>query len=66
MQQSQNADFGFRYALSIAEACHRSGIGRTSLYHAIKRQELKTLKVGTRRLIPAAELERWLASHEVR
>ncbi len=52
------------YTISISEACARSGLGRTSIYLAIKTGGLKTLKIGTRRLIRTAELERWLAGHE--
>ncbi len=52
------------YALSIQEACRFSGLGRTRLYAAISSGELKTLKVGTRRLVPVAALEAWLASFE--
>ena len=52
------------YTISISEACIRSGLGRTSIYLAIKAGGLKTLKIGTRRLIRTAELERWLSGHE--
>lgn len=52
------------YALSIVEACQFSGIGRTRLYAAISAGELKTLKIGARRLVPVAELKRWLKSFE--
>ena len=42
--------------LSIAQASQRLGIGRTAVYDAIGRGELRSLKVGRRRLIPADAL----------
>ena len=47
--------------LSIATAAKRLGIGRTALYDAIGRGELRSLRIGRRRLVPAdalAELTR--------
>ena len=49
-------------AYGISEACKVSSIGRTTLYTAIKRGDLKTRKVGRRTLITAAELLAWLNS----
>lgn len=49
-------------AYSISEACVVSSIGRTTLYAAIKRGDLKTRKVGRRTLITAHELVSWLNS----
>ena len=46
---------------SIDEACHAGGIGRSTLCEAISAGELETLKIGKRRLVPVAALERWLA-----
>ena len=48
-------------AWQIAPACHRAGIGRTSMYQLIKKGEIKTIKVGRRTLIPECELQTWLA-----
>lgn len=46
-----------RLAYSIAEAAEATGIGRTSLYMLIRTNQLKSVTVGRRRLIPAAELQ---------
>ena len=40
----------------IPEACSRLGIGRSSLYALIKSGEIRTIKIGSRTLIPEAEL----------
>jgi excisionase family DNA binding protein len=55
-----------RIAYQIPDACAASGVGRSSLYNAIKANELATLKVGKRRLIEHDELKRWLATKRTR
>jgi excisionase family DNA binding protein len=42
--------------LSVGQAARHLGIGRTATYAAIGRGELRSLKVGRRRLIPADAL----------
>lgn len=48
-------------AHQIPDACRRLGVGRTVLYELIKSQELRTLKVGARTLIPESELQSFVA-----
>ena len=52
-------------AVSPAEGARRSGVGRTTIYKAIKNGDLKSIKIGARRLILVDALKAWLASHEV-
>jgi len=52
-------------AVSPAEAARRAGVGRTTLYAALKAGDLKSLKIGSRRLIMVDALRAWLASHQV-
>ena len=47
-------------AYSIAKACALSSVGRTTLYAAISRGDLRTRKVGRRTLITAQDLQSWL------
>jgi excisionase family DNA binding protein len=47
-------------AHSIAEACARSGIGRTAMYELINTGQLPARKRGRRTLILADDLQRWL------
>ena len=49
------------FAMSIVEAARRSGLGRSTLYEAIARGELKVRKAGRRSLILTADLQRWLS-----
>ena len=49
--------------LSIAEAEHFSGLGKSELYLAMGAGELHYVKKGRRRLIPKRALIRHLAAH---
>jgi hypothetical protein len=52
-------------AVSPAEAGRLAGIGRTSIYHAISCGDLKSLKIGARRLVAVDALRDWLLKHDV-
>ena len=54
-----------RLAVSPAEAARLVGIGRTKIYEAISAGELKSLKIGSRRLVAIEALRDWLRTHEV-
>ena len=49
-------------AYSITEAATVARGSRTALYEAMKRGELRAVKRGSRTLILAEDLRRWLAS----
>ena len=49
-------------AFSVAEACAAARIGRTSLYEAIRKGELRALKRGRRTIVLADDLRRYLES----
>jgi excisionase family DNA binding protein len=49
-------------ALSIPEACKCSNAGRTTVYKAINAGDLTAHKRGSRTIILASDLERWLNS----
>lgn len=46
--------------ISIPEAGRRLGLGRSSAYDLVYRGELGSVRVGGRRLVPLAELERYV------
>jgi excisionase family DNA binding protein len=52
-------------ALSVLDAARAIGVSRATLYIMIGQRKLKSLKVGKRRLIEIAEVERFLAAHRV-
>lgn len=51
-----------RAAFSPAEVATVFGVSRSSIYEAIRRGELRSVRLGGRRLIPVAEIRRVLAS----
>jgi excisionase family DNA binding protein len=51
-----------RLLLSIPEAAKLLSVGRTMLYRLLERNEIPTIQVGRRRLIPTAALEQWVMS----
>jgi excisionase family DNA binding protein len=53
-----------RLAVPFSEAAALVGLSRASLYRALARGELKTIRVGARRLIRLAELDSWLRRNE--
>ena len=53
---------GNRLVVPIPLACEILSISKPTLYRVIGLGELRTIKVGKRRLVPVAELERFVAS----
>ena len=51
-------------AVSPNEAARLCSIGRTTLYAALSSGELKSVKIGTRRLITMEALRDWLKRNE--
>lgn len=51
-------------AVSPDEAARLAGIGRTTLYAALAKGDLPSIKIGTRRLIRVDAIREWLAQHE--
>ncbi|WP_370286573.1 helix-turn-helix domain-containing protein [Pseudooceanicola nanhaiensis] len=51
-------------AVSPNEAARLCGIGRTTLYAALSSGNLKSVKIGTRRLIMLEALRDWLKRNE--
>jgi excisionase family DNA binding protein len=49
-----------RMAYSPREAASLLGLARSSIYGAIARGELRSVQLGSRRLIPASEIDRVL------
>ena len=51
-------------AVSPDEAARLAGIGRTSLYAALAKGDLPSIKIGTRRLIRVDAIRDWLEQNE--
>ena len=49
-------------AVTIPDAIKFSGLSRTALYEALKRNDIKAKKAGRRTLITFADLQAYLAS----
>lgn len=54
--------FENKLAFSITAACDATDLGKTTIYEAIGRNELRALKMGTRTFIMADDLKAWLES----
>jgi excisionase family DNA binding protein len=54
-------DFDLR-AFRISEVCKRSGVGRTTVYAAIKDGSLKARKCGRTTIVLAGDLRAWLTA----
>jgi excisionase family DNA binding protein len=52
-------------ALSVSDAARAIGVSRATLYVLFAQRQLKSLKIGKRRLVERAEVERFLADHRV-
>jgi excisionase family DNA binding protein len=52
-------------ALSVSDAARAIGVSRATIYVLLARRQLKSLKIGKRRLVERAEVERFLAAHRV-
>lgn len=53
-------------AVSPSEAARLAGVGRTTIYASISAGELRSIKLGKRRLIAVDALRDWLRAHEVK
>jgi excisionase family DNA binding protein len=53
-----------RYAYSLDEAARSISLSRRALYDLIVAGRVRTVKLGQRRVVPAAELERLLRPQE--
>ncbi|MFK7878085.1 MAG: helix-turn-helix domain-containing protein [Paracoccaceae bacterium] len=51
-------------AVSPDEAARLAGVGRTTLYAALAKGDLKSIKIGTRRLIKVSAIHDWLQENE--
>lgn len=51
-----------RAAFAVDEFCRMLGISRTTFYQLVAADQVATFKLGNRRLVPAAELHRILAT----
>ncbi|MEM6623097.1 MAG: helix-turn-helix domain-containing protein [Pseudomonadota bacterium] len=52
-------------AVSPNDAVPLSGLGRTTIYAAISSGDLRSIKIGNRRLIMVDWLRDWMLRHEV-
>ncbi|MFI6169045.1 excisionase family DNA-binding protein [Nocardia sp. NPDC051052] len=48
--------------LTVAEAFGRMRIGRSKFYDLLHKRQLKTATIGARRMVPSAEVDRYMAS----
>jgi len=63
-QHKRMGDSSDMYLLSIPEACKRLGIGHWAIYQQIQNRNLKTVKIGKRRLVSTRSLNEFIESME--
>jgi excisionase family DNA binding protein len=51
-------------SFSVDEAARLLGLGRSNLFKLLESGEIRSVKVGTRRLVPHKALEEFLAEHD--
>lgn len=51
-----------RHSMTVADACHHYGFGKTTLYALIGAKHIEAFKVGARTLVVCASVERYLAN----
>jgi excisionase family DNA binding protein len=61
MTATLDAPIAGRLTLTVEEAAHALGIGRNSAYEAIRTGDIPSIRIGRRRLVPRAALEKKLA-----
>lgn len=49
-------------AVSITEACHLIGVGRSKLYELIAAKDIPLIKLGRKSLVPVASLRTFIES----
>jgi excisionase family DNA binding protein len=49
-----------RKTLSVSEATQVLGISKWTLYRLLQRNEIKSMKIGARRLIPSTEIDAYV------
>lgn len=63
--QFERRQAGAPIAVSVAEACRLTGLGRTRIYQAMADRELDSLKIGRRRLVLVVSLHAFVDRHRV-
>ena len=49
-------------AISVSEAARLLGVSRPKVYQLMQQERLPSFKVGTRTLIPVADLQKWVVA----
>lgn len=53
-------------AYAIPDGARAIGLGRTSFFNLLKRGEIRTFRIGSRRFVSRAELMRFVAEREAK
>ena len=62
MRKFNDHDHSPREGLSVDEACHVAGVGKTMMYEVIRSGALPAHKLGRRIIILRSDLATWMAS----
>jgi excisionase family DNA binding protein len=64
LERSKQGDRAGKVMLSVPEVCAQLGISRWMLYRLIREEKIKSVKIGSRRLVPVSAVAAFIQELE--
>jgi excisionase family DNA binding protein len=65
LEKSKQGDRTGKVMFSVAEVCAQLGVSRWMLYRLIREEKIKSVKIGSRRLVPVGAIAAFIQGLEV-